>query len=218
MKILDVTQSGSMGGNTSSRNRYGQYRRRRAVPVNPRSSAQGTVRDRLALNSAAWRSLTDAQRAGWRDLGAQISRSDSLGQSHTMTGFNCYCSVNNNRLAAGDSVLSDAPLLLTPVPPTSVTMTLTSASMSAAYTPTPLGAGVRIFVYASGMQSAGRLFNKNLRLLQVSAAAAASPLNLLAAYTARFGAPVTGARIFFTFKCYQGGFLSGPLSFSQAVA
>ena len=35
MKILDVPQSGSLGGQTSSHNRAGQYRRARRSPVQP---------------------------------------------------------------------------------------------------------------------------------------------------------------------------------------
>lgn len=218
MKILDVTQSGSMGGTTSSRNHYGQYRRRRAIPVNPRTSFQGAVRDRLAITAAGWRAITANQRAGWTDLAQQINKSDSLGQSHTMKGFNCYCMVNQTRLAAGDAVLADAPLLATPAPPTTVTITLTSAALSVAYTPTPLGAGLRLFSYMSGNMSAGRNFNKNVKLIAVSAAAAASPANLFAAFSARYGVPVTGSQIFFVFKVYSGGFLSGPLEVSQIVA
>src|SRR4051794_13125974 len=114
LKILDVTQSGSMGGTTSSRNHYGQYRRRRAIPVNPSTSYQGAVRDRLANAAASWRALTANRRAGWTDLALQINKSDSLGQSHTMKGFNAYCMVNINRLTAGDAVVTDAPLLVTP--------------------------------------------------------------------------------------------------------
>lgn len=218
MKILDVTQSGSEGGVTSSRNRYGQYRRRRAVPVNVNSSAQGAVRARLASNSAAWRALTDNQRAGWRDLGAQMSRNDSLGQTHTMTGFNCFCSINQNRLTAGDSRLSDAPELQTPTLPATVTVTLTSAAFSVAYTATPLAAGTRLFIYASGQLSAGRNFNKNVKLITVTAAAAASPANILAAYSAIYGVPVTGNKVFMIIREYFGGFVSGPYLIGQTVA
>jgi hypothetical protein len=108
--------------------------------------------------------------------------------------------------------------LVTPTPPVTVTITLTSASLSVAYTPTPLATGVRLFTYASGGLSAGRNFNKNVKLIAVSAAAGVSPAVLLAAYTARYGAPVPGTRVFFVFKCYQGGFLSGPFEVAQLVA
>lgn len=218
MKFLDITKSGSEGGITASRNHYGQYYRRRAIPVNPSTSYQGVVRDRLANAAASWRSITANQRAGWTDLALQINKSDSLGQSHSMKGFNCYSMVNVNRLTAGDAVLTDAPLLVTPAPPTTVTVTLTSAALSVAYTTTPLAAGQRLFSYLSGNTSAGRSFNKNVKLIAVSAAAAASPANLFAAFSVRNGVPVTGSLVFMVFRIYQGGFLSGPLELSQVVA
>lgn len=218
MKMLDVPQSGSIAGQTSSRNRYGQYRRTRAIPVNPNSTQQGVVRARLALNSAAWRDLTGAQRAGWSTLGLSMTRTDSLGQTVNLTGLQAYCSVNNERSAAGDAVLSDAPSLVTPSALASATITLTAASFSVAYTPTPLGAGQRLFTFTSPQRSAGRSYESDYRLLAVSAAAAASPANVLAAYTARFGVPVVGNRIFLCLQVYDGGFLSGPLYTSAVVA
>lgn len=216
--MLIEPRSGSYQGVTSSRNRYGQYVRTRATPVNPNSGSQGTVRNRLADNAAAWRDLTGDQRAGWESLGGQIVRTDSLGQSYTLNGFGAFVSVNNNQLAAGNAVLSDAPAIVTPVGLLTATITLTAIAFSIAYTATPLGAGVRLFVYASPQRSAGRSYESDLRLVHVSAAAAASPANVLAAYSARFGAPVAGNRIFLALMTYEGGFRSGPMSLSQVVA
>ena len=218
MKILDVPQSGSEAGITSSRNRYGQYRRTRAVPVNRKTAFQLVVRNRMSLNSAAWRTITDAQRAGWEDLAAQSSRSDALGQSYNLNGFGAYCSINNNRLAAGDAVVADAPALAAPLTLTSVTLTLTAAAFSIAFTPTPTGAGVKLFIYASPQRPAGRSFNSDFRLIQVSTAAQASPVVALAAYTARFGVPVVGNRVFLSIATYTLGFRSGPFQMSQVVA
>lgn len=218
MKILDVPQSGSVAGVTSSRNRFGQYRRSRSIPVNPNSSAQGTVRARLSNNAAGWRALTDAQRAGWNDLANGITRTNSLGQSYNMTGFMCYCSCNVNLTAAGSAVLPDAPLIATPGTLLTAVITLTSAAMSVAYTATPLAASTFLFIYASLQRSAGRNFEGDYRLITVTAAAAASPANILAAYTARMGVPVTGRRVFFAFRLMKSGFLGGPLLTSQVIA
>lgn len=218
MKFLGPPSSGSQAGTTSSHNRFGQYTRNRRTPVNPNTTQQGVVRARMAANAAGWRAITDAQREGWKSLGLEITRSDSLGSSYTMNGFMMYCSVNNNNVAAGNATVSDAPLLVTPPAILTAVITLTSAALSVAYTVTPLAAGQRLFSYVSSQQSAGRSFNANYYLLAVSAAAAASPANLLAAYTAKFGVPVTGRRIFFSFAVYQAGFLSGPLVTSQVVA
>ena len=210
--------SGSIAGQTASRNRNGQYMRTRAIPVNPNSSAQGVVRARLALNSSAWRALTGAQRAGWADLGLQMLRTDSLGQQQTLTGQQAYCSVNNENLAAGNTVVSDAPALVTPGALASATITLTAAAFSIAYTVTPLSAGSRLFTFVSPQRSAGRGFESDFRLLAVSAAAAASPANVYAAYVAKFGVPIVGNRIFMQLQVYNSGFLSGPLNTSAVVA
>lgn len=218
MKILDVPQSGSVAGTTSSRNRFGQYRRSRSIPVNPNSSFQGTQRARLSAAAALWRGLTAAQRAGWSDLSSQISRTNSLGQPYNMTGFMCYVSCYSNCAAAGVSGLGDAPILATPATPLTAVLTLTAAAFSIAYTPTPLGAGQKLFTYVSLQRSAGRNFENDFRLLAVSAAAAASPANIFAAYVARFGVPVTGNRIFVALRTFQTAFLSGPLITSAVVA
>jgi len=186
--------------------------------VNPRSTAQGTVRARLGNNAAAWRALTSAQRAGWSDLAATMNRTDSLGQTYNLTGFSAYCSVNNNNQAAGNAVVSDAPAIVTPGSLLTTTLTSTNAATSLAYTATPLAAGTRLFAYASGQKSAGRTYESDVRLLQVSAAAAASPLNLHAAYVAKWGTPITGQRIFWKLALYAGGFLGAPQTFSQVIA
>ena len=218
MKFLGPPQSGSFRGDTSSRNRFGQYYRNRATPVQPNTAAQLNQRARMSSNAAAWRSLSDAQRAGWASLGLNMVRTDALGQTYSLNGFAAYCSVNNNKLQAGDAVVSDAPALATPVDLTSVTLTLTAAAFSVAYTGTPLPANTRLFIYCSPQRSAGVAFNGDYRLIAVTAAAAASPANILAAYTAKFGVPVVGNKIFVSCVTYLGGFLGSPFNTPQIVA
>ena len=172
----------------------------------------------MAQNAAAWRALTDLQRAGWVSLGAGMARTDSLGQAYTLTGFAAYCSVNNNNLAAGNAVVATAPALTTPDALTTAVITLTAAAFSIAYTPTPLPTGERLFVFASPQRSAGRSFEGDYRLVFVTAAAAASPANVFAVYQARLGTPVVTQRVFLFLQRYKLGFLSGPLVTSAIVA
>lgn len=218
MKILDIPRSGSYQGITSSRNRNGQYVRTRATPVNPATSFQQAVRSRMSNNAANWRDLTTLQRTGWADLGLQVARTDSLGQSYNLTGFQAYCMINNNRLAAGDAVVNDAPALAFPDPLSTMAITLTAAAFSIAYTVTPLPASTRLFASASPMRSAGRGFEGDYRLIAVSAAAAASPFSIFTNYTARFGTPIVGTRIFVSAQVYLAGFLSSPIVTSAIVA
>lgn len=217
MKFLDVPQSGSKAAETHSRNRYGQYVRNRSIPVNPNTTYQGQQRARFGDNSQAWRSLTDAQRAGWESLGLQMQRTDALGQTYTLTGQQAYIAVNNNNLDAGNAVVSAAPAIVSPTGLLTATITSTGGTLSLAYTATPLSAGNRLFVYASPQRSAGRKFEGDLRLIHVSAAAAASPANILSAYTTRFGVPVVGNKVFFSLQVYASGFLSAPLLTSHVI-
>jgi len=218
VKVRDVPSSGSYQGLTHSRNRYGQYVRSRATPVNPNTTFQGAQRANLSGRSAEWRALTSTQRASWDSLAAMMSRTDALGQGYTLNGFLAYVSVNSNNQAAGNAVVSTAPAIVTPSPPLTAVVTLTAAAFSVAYTATPLAAGQRLFTFVSPQRSAGRNFEGDYRLIAVSAAAAASPANIFAAYQARLGTPAVGNRIFMRLEIYQSGFLSGPLSLSQIVA
>jgi hypothetical protein len=220
MKFLDVPRSGSYQGITSSRNRNGQYVRTRATPVQPRSAAQLSVRAHQSTNAAAWRALTATQRDGWTSLGMQMARTDSLGQSQTLTGFQAYCSVNNLNLLVANAAVANAPAILTPTAALTVTPTAANGTpaFSVAFTPTPLAAGQKIIVRAGPQRSAGRSFEGDFRVMFIGAAASASPANILTAYQAKFGTPSTGARIFVSVSVYDTGFESLPFIASLIVA
>lgn len=145
-------------------------------------------------------------------------RTDALGQSYSMTGFQAYCSINNVRAVTGLASVADAPALATPVGLATVTLTLTSASFSVAYTATPLAAATYAIIRCSPQRSAGRSFEADYRVISVTAAAAASPANILAAYTAKFGVPVTGNKIFTSVTTVTLGFESPAFLVAQVVA
>jgi len=144
-------------------------------------------------------------------------RTDPLGQSYTLTGLQAFASVNNNLAAAGDSRITDAPALEEPATMLTVTPTITAAAFTVAYTPTPLDATERALVCAGPPRSAGRGFEGDYRLIVVTAAAAASPANIFSAWSARFGAPTVGSRVFVSIQRYIAGFVSAPLNTSALV-
>lgn len=106
--------SGSIGGCTYSRNRYGAYIRNRSVPVNPSSVEQQAVRSALATIAQAWSSeLTAAQRDAWDAYAAAVPRVDALGQSQFVLGINWYVAINVLRLQSAIARLDAAPIILT---------------------------------------------------------------------------------------------------------
>jgi len=147
-----------------------------------------------------------------------MTRTDALGQVNPLQGNQAYISVNNNRVMCGLSPVADAPAPSTPVALLTVTPTVTNASFSLAYTATPLAAATYLVLYVSPQRSAGRSYESDFRLIKLSTAAQASPLVALTEYTAKFGVPVTGNRIFLSLVTVTLGFESGPFLTSVVVA
>lgn len=108
------TGSGSMGGATASRNKGGQYFRRRAIPTNPSSTRQQVLRNGLAGLTQAWsNTLTSPQRASWVTYAANVPTTDALGQTINLSGINWYVAANQVRLSAGKTVVAPGPTTFT---------------------------------------------------------------------------------------------------------
>ena len=93
-------------------------------------------------------------------------------------------------------------------------------ALSIAYVATPLPTGAKATIFSTGPVSPGITFvsKSKYKLLQVTAAAAASPANVLAAYNARFGALVSGQKIFFKVQVISStGLASDPIESSIIV-
>lgn len=110
-----VTQaSGSLGGMTFSRNRYGMYTRAKGLPVNPNSEFQQAVRQIFSGLAAAWNGELDAgERAAWEDYAANMVWSDSLGEPIKLSGQSVYAQLNTPRLQAGLARVDTAPEIFT---------------------------------------------------------------------------------------------------------
>lgn len=126
-------RSGKQGGIVWSRNRFGAYARNRAVPVNPDSAKQRTVRNQFSQNAKTWSAQNDLAKGQWNQLAANLPRKNRLGDTIFLTGAQQYQSSNQGLAVFGISL--DAPLAVTPVPfPTDV---ITGAGTGLQLTTTP---------------------------------------------------------------------------------
>ncbi len=193
--------SGSVGGTTYAKNRNGMYLRAKIAPGQPRSAAQDNVRANFTGSAQAWRGLTDAQRAGWNALGAQVTTTDALGQSSTLTGAQMHQSLNGVLATTGVSPISDAPSRSEAI------AALPTITLEAARAGTASGA-FRLFVrsaayagqvqvYATPAVSAGRNYfgKSSFRLLAVVDGLTNGGTSLTEAYIAKYGSPTLGAKI-----------------------
>lgn len=108
---IGADYSGSLGGITASRNRYGQYFRRKASPVNPNSTRQQSVRSYFATAIVGWTALTAAQRAAWNTYAANTPFVDGLGNQKFVTGQNMYVRSAVLRAQAGEAIIATAPTI-----------------------------------------------------------------------------------------------------------
>jgi len=114
MGVIATGASGSIGGLTVSRNRYGFYARARTTPVNPNTGRQMAARARFAAAANLWSaSLTQAYRDGWQTYADAIVWKGSLGLDCKLTGFAHFLRSCTSRLCAGLFPVLPAPVLLT---------------------------------------------------------------------------------------------------------
>ena len=102
--------SGSSGGTTWSRNRFGAYKRNRSVPVNPNSSGQVAVRNALRQLTILWQTtLTQLQRDAWKTYADNVVWKNHLGQDILLTALNHYLRSNLERVRSSLTRVDDAP-------------------------------------------------------------------------------------------------------------
>lgn len=203
---------------TSSRNRSGQYRRIRAIPTQPRTAAQMAQRARLTDVSAAWRGLTDAQRAAWTGFATSFSVSNSLGQTIQLTGHQCFVKVNTVKLLLGEAITTAPPLLPAFGALLVTALTLDASTPEASLASTLATGDTDYMVYASPQLSAGVSFNGQFRYLKTFDAATTNKLTFSTEYAAKFGALVEGKKVFVKVVQVQDGMQDNGTVFAGIVA
>lgn len=184
--------SGKAGSTVASHGRFGSYFRTRNVPTNPNTPAQQRVRNWMTGLAQEWKTLPSLSIDAFDAYAASFSRTDSQGTVYYMSGFDAYCQVGMNVSNYAGVLTLPGAVPPNVNPPEIVTLTMTADSggtLSLAYTVTPLAASTKLIVEATGPISAGRKFirKSDYRQIFVSAAAAASPANILAAWEAKYG-------------------------------
>ena len=94
--ITDI--SGSIGGMTIQRNKFGITLRQKPIPVYKFTPAQITIRTYIATIQAAWQNLTDAERLQWNrflDFSGQTINRDPSVKLYVLTYYINLCPYAN---------------------------------------------------------------------------------------------------------------------------
>lgn len=169
---------GSIGANTFSHNRGGDYVRRRVTPTNPNSTRQQTMRTFLGTLAALWSStLTPVQREQWNVWSGNQAKEGPLGNTINWSGINGYVALNTHLLDAGDARIDIPPIVVAPTGLLTLSIDISAINTAdVTFTGTPLAANHKIVLFMSLPQSGAALPNfKQCRIVGYSAAAQASP-------------------------------------------
>lgn len=184
-----------LNGSVMSKNRAGSYIRNKTTPVNPQTSFQQAVRQRLGALSTGWGGLTEPQRQSWAAATVNFPYTDIFGDKKELDGKSLYIKLNSNLANVGSPTIAAAPSPVG-VPVFGVDSAIVTIgagieafdiTVSAATVP----AGFALAIYATPPVKAGVSFVKNRFRFIGTAVATAGVVNALALYTARFGTEMT---------------------------
>jgi hypothetical protein len=109
MKTLAGPQSGARGDEVASRNRSGQFLRKRVSPKNPRTAAQRRVRNYMRTFSRLWNKLTEPQRVAWCAAACEVLSRPKLGKPRPLDGQKLFNKINTVLAICGKEPLLQPP-------------------------------------------------------------------------------------------------------------
>ena len=218
MKILDIPQTGKKGLDVSMGGRYGQVRRTLVIPTNPRIAGQLNIRSIFATVAKRWRSLEEAQRSAWIAAAALHQTKASLGQSGAMTGSQLFLKVNANLALFGQAQVDVPPAdpQFDALAPQNLVISNAVGVITLKLT-CPGDPGDHTIVRASAPQSAGREVCNDFRVLGACPVPTAGSADITSLYTARYGVPAVGTKVFVRCNQMVDGFEDIPQEFVAVV-
>jgi hypothetical protein len=218
MKILDIPQSGKRGLNVSQDGQFGQISRATGRVANPRTPSQMTVRDNLSHVSARWRALEEIQRAAWMAAAKDTMSNPRLNQSGSLSGFQLFTKINCALAQFGQEQV-DAPPAQAQFP-TLAPQNLVIANASGAITlklTCPTSPGENTIVRGAKPLSQGRETCTDFRVLGMCPTPAQGSADITSLYTARYGVPPVGKKVYVQVNQFVDGWESLRRSFWAIV-
>jgi hypothetical protein len=218
MKILDIPQSGKRGLNVSQAGQFGQISRTLAIPANPRTGAQMSVRDNLSRVAAKWRALTETQRIEWMEAATAVKSTSRLGQNGALSGFQMFTKINCTLAQFGQTAVETPPIRpqFPALAPQNLVITNTAGVVALKLT-CPADPGDNTIVRGSKPVSQGVEVCKDFRILGTCPAPVLGSADITGLYTARYGLPKAGTKVYVQVNQVVDGWESLPRAFSAIV-
>jgi len=216
--ILDIPQSGKRGLNVSQDGQFGQISRAQNRVANPRTPSQLAVRDNLSHVSARWRALDESQRAAWMAAAKEVRSNPRLNQSGNLSGFQLFTKINCVLAQFGQDQVDAPPAepLFPALAPQGLVITNTNDVITLALT-CPGNPGQNTIVRGAAPLSQGREVCNNFRILGTRPAPAGGSADITSLYTARYGVPPVGKKVYVKVNQFVDGWESLSRTFWAIV-
>ncbi len=218
MKFKQISKNKKDGSAIVCAGRYGLVSRRYVIPANPRTRRQTEVRWNFADQARRFGELTDAQREAWNAAAATYRSHPRQGQTGPLTGLHLFVRVNCKLALFGLEPLDTPPPppVFPELAPQDLVIT-NSAGVIAVKLVCPGDPGDNTVLRASPPKSPGVGICREFRVIGLCPAPVAGLADITALYTACFGPPPVGRRIFLRASTMVSGFESLPRDFRALV-
>jgi hypothetical protein len=198
MKVIDTPRTGKIGNQVAYVSPFGQCYHAYVVPRDPATEAQYRVRENFGSASNGWGlKLTEPQRRRWGLAAQNVPSHPSLGQYSHLSGQQLCVKINSVLRCIGQPPVDEppAPVVFGPSPVGELVMVNDAQS------------GVRLLLSVGTMAedimlfgqapcSSGRMKHRRVYYLGLVGPAVNGQCDVTAQYTARFGQPRPGQKIF----------------------
>ena len=207
-----------MGVTVTYQTRYGQIRRQRTIPRNPRTPLQMEWRTAFQRARSFWGTLSDEQFQAWEAAGQSRRIQSLLGRSGPISGYLVSVSVNARLEILGLPMVTTPPPIPVfpgnPVTGLEITNDAGNVSLQLQLSGRP---GQYVLVFGARPQSPGVTYVDHYPFLGALPEGAGETADINALYAARFGVPPAGKRVFIRTVQQINGWQDHPQTFSARV-
>ena len=219
MKILDIPQSGKRGLNVSQAGRFGQISRTLAIPANPRTRSQMTVRDNLSQDRGELARSPGGPtgRLGGRSQGSQEHHASGPERESQRVPVVHQDQLHAGpvRSGAGGGAAGASPV---PRPGAAESGHHQHGWRGRAQADLPNRPRARpLSCWGSAPVSAGRETYGDFRVLGICPAPVQGSADITSLYTSRYGVPPSGKKVFVQVNQVVDGWEEVPVTFSAIV-